>query len=296
MADSAASAPAAGGAPPSAAVAAVAADVPPAESSEAGKQRRNRVKKLKAQYVGILELEQRSAAGQPLDAGQSEKLSRKAAVAAELEAMGVELPEAPPPPPPPLTGTFTHSEVLQSMEKEVSQEEVAGALEKLLISRGGGQRQRPEGPISRALAGQYQLLEANPGFSYFITLPAPLPDIAVHLEDTMGAVFFETMRPRAEAGQPRAVKVMYEQLLPTAQHAGIPAMQLRLQLLTEYGIDPVTEQVVPGSDEERAAWLRSVVPPAEQRAAQRQLQDVQRFRPGRAGRVVCGTREQGRKR
>lgn len=46
------------------------------------------------------------------------------------------------------------------------------------------------------------LATSNPALvrSYFITLPAPLPDLAVHLEDTMGAVFFETMRPRAEAG------------------------------------------------------------------------------------------------
>lgn len=28
------------------------------------------------------------------------------------------------------------------------------------------------------------------------------------------------------AGQPKAVKVMYEQLLPTAQHAGVPPMQV----------------------------------------------------------------------
>lgn len=50
------------------------------------------------------------------------------------------------------------------------------------------------------------LLPSPPPFSYFIALPAPLPDIAVHLEDTMGAVFFETMRPRAEAGAGRRVR------------------------------------------------------------------------------------------
>lgn len=53
-------------------------------------------------------------------------------------------------------------------------------------------------------------------------------------------------------------------------------------------------QVVPGSEEERLAWLRSVVPVAEQRAAQRQLAQTDRFKAGRAGRVVCGTRGQRR--
>ncbi|KAI7841737.1 hypothetical protein COHA_004603 [Chlorella ohadii] len=263
-------APAAGVPPPAAAAAVVAADEPSAEAGEASKQRRNRIKKLKAQYVAILELEQRAAAGQPLDAGQAEKVSRKAAVAAELESLGVALPEAPPPlPAEPLADASGHSAAWQSIEEDITQEEVAAALEKL-----------------------YKLLEENPGFSYFITLPAPKPDIAVHLEDTMGAVFFETMRPRAEAGQPRAVKVMYEQLLPTARHAGIPPMQLRLQLLAEYGIDPVTEQVVSGSEEEKLAWLHSVVPAAERQAAERQLQQTERLKAGQAGRVVCGTRGQ----
>ena len=156
-----------------AAAAAVAADAA-ADSSEASKQRRNRVKKLKAQYVGILELEQRAAAGQPLDAGQAEKLVRKAAVAAELEALGVPLPEAPPLPPlrVPLAGASNRSAAFQSMEEEISQEEVAAALEKLLVSNSGGsrQRKRPEGPISRALAYQYDLLEANPGFRWVLAL------------------------------------------------------------------------------------------------------------------------------
>ena len=162
-------------APPPAAAAAVAAAAAAdasADSSEASKQRRNRVKKLKAQYVGILELEQRAAAGQLLDAGQAEKLARKAAVAAELEALGMPLPEAPhlPPPQPPSAGASNRSAAFQSMEEEISQEEVAAALEKLLVSNsgGGGQRKRPEGPISRALAYQYDLLEANPGFRWVV--------------------------------------------------------------------------------------------------------------------------------
>jgi len=158
-------APAAGEAPPAAAAAAAAAaDEPPAEACEASKQRRNRIKKLKAQYVAILELEQRAAAGQPLDAGQAEKVSRMAAVAEELESLGVALPEAPPPPAEPLADVSGHSAAWQAIEEDITQEEVAAALEKLVGGGGGGQRRRPQGPISRALSYQYKLLEENPGF------------------------------------------------------------------------------------------------------------------------------------
>ncbi len=160
-------APAAGEAPPAAAAAAAAAaaDEPPAEACEASKQRRNRIKKLKAQYVAILELEQRAAAGQPLDAGQAEKVSRKAAVAEELESLGVALPEAPPPP---LADVSGHSAAWQAIEEDITQEEVAAALEKLVGGGGGGQRRRPQGPISRALSYQYKLLEENPGFRWVL--------------------------------------------------------------------------------------------------------------------------------
>ena len=51
-------------------------------------------------------------------------------------------------------------------------------------------------------------------------------------------------------------------------------------------------QVVSGSEEEKLAWLHSVVPAAERRAAERQLQQTERFKAGQAGRVVCGTRGQ----
>lgn len=55
----------------------------------------------------------------------------------------------------------------------------------------------------------------------------------------------------------------------------LPAhLQVRLQLLAEYGVDPVTEAVVPGSEEERLAWLTSVVPPAERKAAERQMEQA----------------------
>lgn len=43
------------------------------------------------------------------------------------------------------------------------------------------------------------------------------------------------------------------------------------------------------------AWLAGVVPEAELRAAERQLSQADRFKAGRAGRVVCGTRGQRRK-
>lgn len=175
MADPDASAPAAGEAPPPAA----AAVAPPGDAADAGdaaecsKQRRNRVKKLKAQYVTILELEQRAAAGQPLDAGQADKLGRKAAVAEELALLGAELPPPPPPlpPQPPAGAGAGRSAAFQAMEEEISQEEVAAALEKLLIGGGGGgQRQRPEGPISKALGYQYDLLERNPGFRWVLVV------------------------------------------------------------------------------------------------------------------------------
>ncbi len=49
-----------------------------AAHAETSKSKKNRVKKLKAQYVSILELESRVAAGHALDAGQAEKVSKAA--------------------------------------------------------------------------------------------------------------------------------------------------------------------------------------------------------------------------
>lgn len=46
-----------------------------ATDAEASKAKKNRVKKLKSQYVAILDLEARAAAGQALDAGQAAKVS-----------------------------------------------------------------------------------------------------------------------------------------------------------------------------------------------------------------------------
>lgn len=244
-----------------------------ATDAEASKAKKNRVKKLKSQYVAILDLEARAAAGQALDAGQAAKVARKPQVAEELAALGAELPA--PPPQAGLPGGATGF-------ADLSQEEVEAALG---AAMGGGPRSRPAGPISRALAHQLQLQESNPGYSYFFVLPEPLPDVGVTLQDTMGALFFETMRPRAEEGEPRAVKMMYQQLLPSAEQAGLPAMQVRLQLLAEYGIDPLTEAVVPGSEEEKLAWLTSVMPPAERKAAERQLeQAAMRMLAGGGGR------------
>ncbi|KAL4427850.1 hypothetical protein ABPG75_001939 [Micractinium tetrahymenae] len=255
------------GAPSAAADAAAplctAADPPAAAADpEASKARKNRVKKLKAQYLSILELEAHAAAGQALDAGQAAKVARKSQVAEEITSLGAELPE--PPPAASLAGAAGSFEDLSPAEVEAAME----------AAMGGGPRRRPSGPTSRALAHQLKLQEANPGYCYFFVLPEPLPDVGVVLQDTMGALFFETMRPRAEAGEPRAVKMMYQQLLPSAEQAGLPAMQVRLQLLAEYGVDPVTEAVVPGSEEDKLAWLMGVVPPAERKAAERQLEQA----------------------
>ncbi|KAL4442066.1 hypothetical protein ABPG77_011327 [Micractinium sp. CCAP 211/92] len=202
-----------------------------AAHAETSKSKKNRVKKLKAQYVSILELESRVAAGHALDAGQAEKVS-------------------------PASGPGTFS--------DLSSEEVEAALEAAL---GDGPRRRPVGSISRALGRQLELQEANPGYSYFLVLPDPLPDVGVSLQSPMGALFFQTMLPRAEAGEPRAVKMMYQQLLPSAEQAGLPPMQVRLQLLAEYGVDPITEAVVTGSEEEKLAWLTSVAWPTAGPAA-----------------------------
>lgn len=59
----------------------------------------------------------------------------------------------------------------------------------------------------------------------------------------MPQVFLEVMRARAEKGEPRAVHMLYQQLLPSVQQLGCPPMQLRLQLAVEYGFDPLTQQV-----------------------------------------------------
>lgn len=247
---------------PAGTTAAAAAQPGTAADAEASKSKKNRVKKLKAQYLSILELEACAATGQSLNAGQAAKVARKSDVADELAALGAELPK-----PPPAAGPTSGVPGFD----DLTPEDAEAAMYTVL---GGSPRRRPAGAISRALAHQLQLQEANPGYHYFLVLPEPLPDVGVVLQSAMGAVFFEAMLPQAEAGQPRAVSMMYKQLLPSAEQAGLPAMQVRLQLLAEYGVDPVTEAVVPGSEEERLAWLTSVVPPAERKAAERQMEQA----------------------
>lgn len=158
-------APAAPAAPPSSAAAAAAA----AED----RSKKNRVKKLKAQYLAILELEQRTAAGEALDAGQAEKVARKAAVADELAALGAALPEPPPPPQQPGGSAGGHG----MPDNAISQAEALAALEALALGGGAApQRAAPPG-VSPMLRRQLDLLAANPGYDYFLTLPEPLPDM-----------------------------------------------------------------------------------------------------------------------
>lgn len=215
-----------------------AAAAPPAAAAAAPGDgaKKNRIKKLKAQYTAILELQQRADAGQVLDAGQAEKVARKAAVADELASMGAELPDPPPLP--------------AAADDGVSAAEMQAALDALML--GGGAvppRKAPPG-ANPMLRRQFQLLAENPQSDYFLTMPEPFPDMVraagvgraccllpgrwravwstsklarpaspvsclpiptgsfpaaaccqgVALSDGMGKAFMMTMRPRAEAG------------------------------------------------------------------------------------------------
>lgn len=46
-------------------------------------------------------------------------------------------------------------------------------------------------------------------------------------------------------------------------------LQLRIQLLTEYGVDPITEQAFEGRDQEALSLVEAATPPAEVRQARK---------------------------
>ncbi|PSC69665.1 Taurine-binding periplasmic [Micractinium conductrix] len=251
------------------------ASQPPAPQEE-DKAQRNAKKKLRQKYLEILRLEAQLAAGRggALNEEQRAKVERKAAVAAQVAELGCELPVLPPsaaPAGPPAHGS------------DVTPEEVTSAMEALAMGgrsgggapAGGGAAApaAPARPPSQALAYQQRLQHDNPGFAYFFALPSPLPDMGVQLVDPMGAVFFEVMKRRAEGGEPRAASMMFKQLEQSAAQQGMPLMQLRVQLLAEFGIDPVTEEVLELADDQAAlAWVEARTPPAELRRARKQFE------------------------
>lgn len=162
---------AAGSSASDAAPAAAAQPPPPRTATE-----RNRIKKLASQYREILALEEQWRLGlPPLNTEQAVKIERKTAVAEELQRLGASVPTAPAA----SAGGFGGPSGLADL---------AGSL---AGSVGGGLPEGPRRPPSPALLHQKRLAERSPGFSYFIVLPEPLPDMGVKLSDAMGGLFFE---------------------------------------------------------------------------------------------------------
>jgi hypothetical protein len=95
---------------------------------------------------------------------------------------------------------------------------------------------------SPALLHQISLLEENSQVDYVLVQPAPSPDYGIMFEDSVGSLYFRTMRARAfESGDPSTVRMMYKQLRSTSMKTpGYQISWLEKQLKAEFGVD-VTE-------------------------------------------------------